>query len=187
MSENEISTELKQPMELGEVFAKSGMFPDVKTQAQAVVKIMAGRELGLSAFQSMASIYIVNGRLALVAQAMSGLINKSKQYKYIVKSLTEDGCTIQIMKDDTEVGVSTFTNKDAAKAGLINKDNYKSYPRNMMFARALSNACRWYCPEVIQGYYCVEELQDLNEEIIPAKTTVAIDVNAEVKNGTEKA
>jgi hypothetical protein len=168
---------LREPMELGEVFAKSGMFPDIKTQAQAVVKIMAGRELNLSPFQSMSSIYIVNGKLALVAQAMSGLINKSKQYKYVVKNLTDEACTIEIMKDDTLTGVSTFTIKDAAKAGLVNKDVWKNYPRNMLFARALSNACRWYCPEVIQGYYTYEELQDLGEPVgQPSKTTVEVEV-----------
>ena len=65
----EIVDELKQPMAIGEVFAKSGMFPDVKSQAQAVVKILAGKELGLSPFESMGSIYVVNGRLSLTAKA----------------------------------------------------------------------------------------------------------------------
>ena len=70
------------------------------------------------------------------------------------------------------------------------KDNYKNYPRNMYFARALSNACRWYCPEVIQGYYTVEELQDLNETVgvpavgLPAKTT--IDITLEANNASPK-
>ena len=43
--ENELQVidELRQPMAIGEVFAKSGMFPDVKSQAQAVVKILAGK------------------------------------------------------------------------------------------------------------------------------------------------
>ena len=84
-----ILDELKQPMAIGEVFAKSGMFPDVKSQSQAVVKILAGKELGLSPFESMASIYIVNGKLALTSKAMSGLIKRSKNYDYIVKKLDE--------------------------------------------------------------------------------------------------
>ena len=36
----------REPMALSEVFLKSGMFPDVKSQAQGVVKILAGKELG---------------------------------------------------------------------------------------------------------------------------------------------
>jgi DUF1365 family protein len=39
---------------------KSGLFPDVKTASQAVVKILCGKELGLSPFQSMKDLYIIN-------------------------------------------------------------------------------------------------------------------------------
>jgi hypothetical protein len=183
----QIIDELKQPMALGEVFSKSGMWPDVKSQAQACVKILAGKELGLLPFESMGSIYMVNGRLALSSKAMAGLIKRSKKYDYVIKKLDETECSIDITGQDGVVGNTVFTFKDAAKAGLVNKDNWKSYPKNMLFARALSNACRFYCPEIIGGYITYEEAEDLISEIIPAKTTVAIDVNAEVKNGTEKA
>lgn len=184
MSENELSTDLlKEPMAIGEVFAKSGMFPDVKSQAQAVVKILAGKELGLSPFEAMGSIYVVNGRLALASKAMAGLIKRSKKYDYVIRKLDETECSIDITNSDGIVGNTTFTFKDAAKAGLVNKENWKSYPKNMLFARALSNACRFYCPEVISGYYSLEEIEDLQEEIVPNKKTVSIDVNAEVTNG----
>lgn len=184
---------LKEPMALGEVFAKSGMFPDVKSQAQAVVKILAGKELGLSPFESMASIYVVNGRLALTSKAMSGLIKRSKRYDYVIKKLDEKECTIAILREEQEIGISTFTMADAAKALLVNKENWKSYPKNMLFARAISNACRFYCPEIISGYYVTEELEDLGEVITPAKTTVSVEVpkpnavEAEVVNGEKKS
>lgn len=178
MGDNEIVVldELKQPMAIGEVFAKSGMFPDVKSQAQAVVKILAGKELGLSPFESMASVYVVNGRLALSSKAMAGLVKRSKKYDYVIKKLDESECVIDITNPDGVVGSTTFTIKDAAKAGLVNKDNWKSYPKNMLFARALSNAARFYCPEVISGYYTVEELEDLGEVLAPAKTSVSVSV-----------
>ena len=182
----QIIDELKQPMALGEVFSKSGLWPDVKSQAQACVKILCGKELGLSPFESMNSIYMVNGRLALATKAMAGLIKRSKKYDYQIKKLDEQECTIDITTPDGVVGTTSFTFKDAAKAGLVNKDNWKNYPRNMLFARALSNACRFFCPEIISGYMSLEEAQDIEAEIIPAKTTVAIDVNAEVASGTEK-
>lgn len=160
---------LKEPMAMGEVFAESGMFPDIKTQAQAVVKIMAGKELGLSAFESMASIYMVNGKLALTSKAMSSLIKKSKKYDYSVDELTETECKVSFYKikegeEDRIIGQSVFTFKDAAKAGLVNKDVWKNYPKNMLFARALSNGARFYCPDAICGYYATEELEDIGQE-----------------------
>lgn len=173
---------LKEPMALGEVFAASGMFPDIKTQAQAVVKIMAGKELGLSSFQSVSGIYMVNGRLALQAGVMSSLVKRSRKYDYTVDELTAEICKLtfyDISKDDHRpLGTSEFTFKDAAKAGLVNKDNWKSYPKNMLFARALSNGARWYCPDVICGWYTEEEVQDIEQPPIDANKTV-IDLTAE--------
>ncbi len=176
---------LKEPMALGNVFAQSGMFPDIKTQAQAVVKIMAGKELGLTPFQSLASIYPVNGRLCLSANAMASLIKKNKQYDYSIDNHDEKECTISFYKIKGEehqpIGISTFTFKDAALAGLANKDNWKNYPKNMLFARALSNGARWYCPDAICGWYTMEEMQDIPSE--PIKASVEITAQGEVTNG----
>lgn len=171
----------KEPMAMGEIFAKSGMFTDIKSATQAVVKIMAGKELGMTPFQSMSSIYIVNGRLSLTSQAMSSLIKKTKKYDYKVVKLDETECSIDFYSSEEKVGNSMFTFKDAVKAGLVNKDVWKSYPKNMLFARALSNGARFYCPDAICGYYSKEEIEDLGEEIAIPKTTVSIDVDGEVK------
>lgn len=192
MSDTELSVfeVLREPMAIGDVFAKSGMFPDVKSQSQAVVKILAGKELGLSPFESMASIYIVNGKLALTSKAISGLVKRSKSYDFIVKKLDDTECTVAIVKNEAEIGTSTFTIKDAAKAGLVNKEVWKSYPKNMLFARAITNACRFYCPEVISGYYATEELEDMGETVgVPAKTEVRVEIaEAEViSDGNKKA
>lgn len=175
----------KEPMAMGEVFQKSGMFPDIKSATQAVVKIMAGKELGLTPFQSMASIYIVNGRLSLTSQAMSSLIKKTKKYDYKVIKMDETECSIDFYSGDEKQGNSTFTFKDAAKAGLVNKDVWKNYPKNMLFARALSNGARFYAPDAICGYYSKEEVEDLGEEILPIKTTVSIDVDGKVNNDSQ--
>lgn len=157
---------LREPMAIGDVFAKSGMFPDIKTQAQAVVKIMAGKELGLSPFQSVSGVYMVNGRLALQANVAASLIKRSRKYDYTVDSLSETECTISFYNTEQEehrfLGNSAYTFKDAAKAGLVNKDNWKNYPKNMLFARALSNGARWYCPDIICGWHTTEEMQDID-------------------------
>lgn len=183
MAENELEL-LKEPMALSDVFVRSGMFPDCKSQAQGIVKILAGKELGLTPFQSMSGIYLVNGRLALQSNVMSGLVRKSKRYDFQVVKIDDEGCSIDFFdisdkESKFKLGTSSFGKIDAAKSGNINKETYKAYPRNMYFARALANGARWYCPDAIMGYHSLEEMQDTEMEIIPAKTTVAIDINAE--------
>jgi hypothetical protein len=181
----QVMDSLKEPMALGEIFAKSGMFKDVKTAAQGCVKILAGKELGLSPIESLNSFYFVNDRLAMYANVMSSLIKRTQKYDYEVEKLDDLECIINFYKviaDKKElIGKSIFTIKDAAKAGLVNKDVWKNYARNMLFSRAMSNGVRWYCPQVVCGYITVEEAQDLNIE--PAKTTVTIENGEVVKNG----
>jgi hypothetical protein len=178
---------LREPMAIGRVFAESGLFPDIKSQAQAVVKIMAGRELGLSPFESMRNLYLVNGKLAIQSNALASLIKLSKKYDYKIDKHDDQECSIsffEIIDGKKEpLGVSTFTFKDAAKAGLANKDVWKNYPKNMLFARSLSNGVRFYCPDAACGWaLTAEEAEDLLPE--NRKDTITITSDGTVINGT---
>jgi len=182
--ENEVMEfeSLREPMAMGNVFAQSGMFPDIKTQAQAAVKILAGRELGLSPFESMKNLYMVSGKLAIQSNAMASLIKTNPKYDYKVESLTNEECKILFIEIDgdkqKELGVSEFTFKDAAKAQLVNKENWKSYPKNMLFARALANGVRFYCPDAACGWITTEEAENIYD--IDKKQTIEITKDGEV-------
>lgn len=184
--ENEVQAleVLREPMALGEVFFQSGMFVDIKSQSQAVVKILAGKELGLSPMESMNNLYMVNNHIALTAKIIASKIKRSGKYDYKVNKLDDTECSLtffEILKDGTKekLGDSVFTFKDAAKAGLVNKDNWKNYPKNMLYARALSNGNRWFCPDVTTGFYSTEEMEDLQPGA--KESVVTIDTNGEVK------
>jgi hypothetical protein len=141
---------------LAEIFARSGFFADTRDAAQAMVKIQAGRELGLGAVASMTGIYIVKGRVSLAAQTMGLLVQRSNKYRYRQVELTDKVCTIRFFEGADPVGESTFTVAEANRAGT---QNMGKFPKNMLWARAMSNGCRWYCPEVFGGpVYTPEEL-----------------------------
>ena len=176
---------LTEPMALGNVFVQSGMFPDIKTQAQAVVKIIAGKEIGLAPMESMQNIYMTPaGKIGVMAKIVGALIKKSTKYDYTIEKLDDTECIIAFYIIDKEgkrieLGKSPFTFKDAAKAGLANKDNYKNYPRNMNFARALMNGARWYTPDIYCGY-AVEELEKAED----VTSIITINKKGEVNNGS---
>jgi len=159
---------VSKEMVMGEVFAKSGMFPDIKNAAQGYVKILAGKELGLSPIQALNSFYFVNGRLGIMSQAVSALVKKSGKYDYQIVSHTDQECVIEfylVNGDKKKIGTSKFDMKAAAKAGIINKDVWKNYPMNLLFARAMMNGVRFFCPDAISSLtYSVEELRDLEPE-----------------------
>lgn len=155
---------LQDVMTLGNVLVKSGYFDGVKDQAQAVVKILYGQELGIGPIAAMRSVYIVNGKPSLDAGLISSLIKRSGRYDYRVVKHDDEGCELQFFEGGKPVGTSTYTRKDAQQAGAFdgkNSYNYKKYPRNMYFARAITNGARWYCADIFSGpIYTRDELED---------------------------
>lgn len=146
--------------QMGGVFARSGFFADAREEAQAIVKIQAGRELGIAPVASMTGIYIVKGRVTLSATVMAAIIRMSERYDYRVLKHTDQECVIEFRGKSGEVlGQSGFTMSDAKRAGLDKGDNWKAYPKNMLYARALSNGAKWYCPDIFAGgAYTPDEL-----------------------------
>lgn len=159
---------LAETMELGDVLAQSGMFTDARQAAQAVVKVLAGQELGFGPIASMTGIHMVKGRITLSANLMAAAIKGHAHYNYRVLTLDDSGCEIAFFENGEEVGHSKFTANDAKNAGLAGGDNYKKYPRNMYFARALSNGARWYCPDIFGGnaVYTPDELGEAEAVVV---------------------
>lgn len=154
---------LEDTMQLGDVLAKSGYFTDARQAAQAVVKVLAGREIGFGPIASMTGIYIVKGRVSLGASLMAAAVKRHGGYDYRVIKHDESGCEIAFYQGEEELGRSVFTMKDAQQAGLAtgpNSHSWRHYPRNMLFARAMSNGVKWFCPDVSYGVpmYTPEEL-----------------------------
>lgn len=163
-----MSTELvRRPMPdaltLGKVFAASGYFRDARDEAQAIVKILAGQELGIPAVASMTGVYIVKEKVNLSANLIGAVIKRSGRYTYRVREMADKACRLEFFEKNgtgwESIGVSDFTWEDATKAGLVGSDTWKKFPRNMLFARALSNGAKWYCPDVFGGpIYTPDEL-----------------------------
>ena len=145
--------------------AASGYFKDAQDVAKAIVKVQAGLELGVPPIASMAGIHIVEGKPTLSSGLIASRIKASGKYRFVVKKHTETECELEFKEklDGTweSVGVSTFTMTDASKAGIGGRANWKRYPKNMLFARAISNGARWYCADIFTGsVYTTEEIQD---------------------------
>lgn len=142
---------------LAQLLSQSNFFEDCKQAAQAGVKILAGMELGFPAFASMTGIYIIKGKPAIGANLMAAAVKRSGKYNYRVIEHTDQSCKIAFFEHGQQIGLSEFTAKDAAKTGT---QNMGKFPRNMLFARAISNGVKWFCPDIFLGapVYTPEEL-----------------------------
>ncbi|MES2382446.1 MAG: hypothetical protein V4538_15470 [Bacteroidota bacterium] len=159
-------------MNMAKVFAESGMFADTKQAAQAFVKIQAGQEIGIPPFQSMSGIHIIQGKVTIGAGVIASRVKGSGKYDYKVIKQDDTICSLDFYQGKEKLGNSTFTIDDAKKALTKNIDKF---PRNMLFARAVSNGVKWYCPDVFSGPVYTPEEMDFNE---PNKTieTTHVDV-----------
>lgn len=153
--------------DMGDIFVKSGYFKDARDQAQAIVKILYGRELGFSPVISMSGIHIIEGKPALSANLLGAMVKRSGKYDYRIVTLTDTACSLEFTQDGKVSGTSDFTMNDANRAGVVRQGSgWTKYPRNMLFARALSNGAKMFCPELSAcPVYVPEELgADVNAE-----------------------
>jgi len=176
---------LADPHALGNVLAASGYFSDARDAAQAVVKVLAGAELGFGPIASMTGVYIVKGRVTLSANLMAACVKRHPKYDYRVGEHTDTRADVAFL-DATKkcgdckgsgkvggarcpdcygaglaaLGHSEFTMDDARTALLANGENWKKYPRNMLLWRAMSNGAKFFCPDAFSGapVYTPDEL-----------------------------
>ena len=167
---------------------ESGYFSDVKSKAQAIVKVMAGAELGLPPFASMTGIHIIQGKPVLGANVMATLVKNDGRYDYQIKTATNDVCELNwfeggsVGRIDRQIGTSSFTMAEAKAAGLVGKDNWKKYPSDMLFARAISRGARRFAPGIFGGspVYTPDEMgADVDEEGNVVVESVMVDVEAD--------
>jgi len=146
---------------IGKMMAISGYFSDARDAAQAAVKVQAGLEMGFGPFASMTGIHIIQGRPAVGANLMASAVKANPRYDYRVRKMDDSEVIIEFFEFEggkkESIGTSSFTIDDARKAQV---KNLEKFPRNMLFARAMSNGIRWFCPDVFMGNptYTPEEL-----------------------------
>ena len=153
---------------IGQTMARSGMFPDVTDGAKALVKILAGKEIGVTPFQAMTNIHIIQGKATMGANLMAAKVKGSGKYDYRVSELSSEKCSILFKQRDSladggwaDLGKFTYSLEDAKRAGLVKSgSSWEKYPQNMLFARAISSGVRIYCPDVFNGnlVYVPEEM-----------------------------
>lgn len=165
--------------------------------------IAMGRDLGLNAALSLQLIHIIGGKPALSAGARATFLAQAG-YSWRPVVHTDKQCTLRFWDKNgpmTDVDGKpldvTITIEDAERAGWVQNSrgsgkvgNYDKVPKNMLFARVISNFHRWYAPHVVGAQvYDAGEIMDrvieateeksnskldaLEAELVAAKTEVA--------------
>jgi len=163
--------------EQANILVKSGLLPvSIKSAEAAIAIMLMGKELGMGPMMSFQGIDFIRGVLAIRPKTKVALARKSGLIaKFIIKE-TEDSCEVTMTrKDDGSSFTSTFTMKDAQRAGLLGKDNWRSWPKNMLRWRAIGDCCNVLIPEVVGAYYTADELgAETNADGIPIEKEMVL-------------
>lgn len=139
-------------------FVPKGLRGNVEATAAA---ILTGRELGLSPMNSLANIFVVQGRPAMYARSMVALV-LSHGHEIERTAATEQSVTVRARRKGSQ-NWQTFewTMARAQKAGYTSNALYSKDPIAMLTAKAQTEACRTMFADVLSGMAAtsVEEIE----------------------------
>jgi len=154
-------SDIGQGVQLAKLLVASRLLPkSIATPEAAFVVIMAGRELGLTAMQSIRSIHVVDGKPTMSADLMVALTKRSPACEFLrlVESTTERAAYETRRRGEPDTTTIGFTIDDASKAGLLGRGPWRQYPAAMLRARAAAAICRAVYPDLMLGVYETDEL-----------------------------
>ena len=128
--------------------------------ANVLAVILYGQELGFGPMSSLNLINLVKGKTTLSAQGMNALVTKRGGRISVVDSTLSE-CTVKGTRDGETMTVK-WTMEDAKRAGLANGHNWKKYPKEMLYARAVSTLCRRQWPDILLGLYTPDEIMGID-------------------------
>lgn len=158
----------------------------VSSPEAALMILLTGRDLGLSASQSLRAIYVVSGKPVLSADAMVAAVRRSGLCEsWRVIETTVERCTIETRRRGEEHSErETFSLEDAKRAKLDAKDVWRLYPRDMLRHRCAAGLARRVYPDVILGCYVPGELDDATA-VAPTFSSAPIDTAPSVEEIAE--
>ena len=162
--------------------AKGGLF-GVKTADQAISLMLLCQAEGLHPMTAVSQYHIIQGRPALKSDALLARFQQAGG-KVEWPVYQDDKVTGRFSHPQGGTLEVTWTMKDAARAGLANKEVWRQYPRSMLRARVLAEGIRTVYPGVMAGTYTVEEVRDFGpgpaalHHSLPGRDQEGDDLNA---------
>lgn len=159
---------------LAKAVCMAGMNPKgMETPEKCMIAIMRGLEVGLTPFQALDKIAIVNGRPTIWGDGALGLVRGSGLCEYVKETVEHEGdkrtatCETK-RKGEREPIRRTFSVADAKKAGLWGKAGpWTQFADRMLSMRARAFCLRDGFADVLGGLYLKEELDNGPQDDTP--------------------
>lgn len=171
-----------EPANFGELkalaaHAAQSQFFGAKNESQALMLMMAGRDLGLSYTQALRVFHVIEGKPTLSADGMVAVCIQSGACEYFRVDGDDTAATATTRRRGQPEQSCTFSLDDAKRAGLLGKGNWSKYPGRMLKARAKANLARDVYPELLAGLCDPDEMS--TERSAPAAVEVVVEARQE--------
>lgn len=153
--------DLQSQMDYSKALAAASIIPkDYRNQpANILVAIGYAQALGEAPIAALTDVYVVNGRPSMSASMMHRRALEAGHRVRVVANDQEATASIWRRDDPSYEHKVTWTIQQAQAAGLTKNPTWKSFPAAMLRSRAISEACRIACPEVLgPAKYTPDEL-----------------------------
>jgi len=159
-----VGNELDQMVKIANVLGEAPFYKKLGP-AGIVAILLTAKEMGIAPMIALnGGLYTFDGKVTLSAQIMNAMVI-SAGHRIDIIEMTDKKCHLRLWRKDRANTArpsqdSIYTIEMAEKAKLLGKDNWKYYPQDMLFSKALGSGVRKYMPDVIANTYVHGELDD---------------------------
>lgn len=158
----------------------SGLYNTVGGEAKILMILLAAQDLNIKPTVALnGGIWNIQGKIEISARLMSSMIRKAG-HSISFKQCDSKACILVGKRaDNGDMMEASFTIEDAQKAGLANRDVWKKFTEDMLYARCLSRLARRLFADVIGTAYVEGEIRDC--EMITVTPEIKEQAEPEIK------
>jgi hypothetical protein len=150
---------------LAHAIAASKQFQGAYSPEIVISKMLAAQALDIPIFTALQNIDYIDGKSEINGALIAALIDRDPSYDYQILHSDNQYCQIEFFKNGKTRGVAQFSMQEAQQAGLAQKKNWKTYPEDMLFWRAMSRGGKRYCGGLFLGsFYSEGEISQKEEK-----------------------
>lgn len=159
MANDLVNVPLEQVETMANAVAQSGLF-GFKSAAQAFALMCVAQADGIPPIKAVQQYHIIEGKPALKSEAMLARFQAAGG-KIRWTERTAQRVSLWLSHPQSGELEVSWDMERAKAAGLAGKNQWRSYPMQMMSARCISEGVRALCPACLGGFYTPEEERDM--------------------------
>ena len=144
------------------------------SDAKVTAAILYSRELGLPPLTGLGGVHVIEGSAGISAELMRALILQAG-HELAIPEMTREKCVVKGRRKGSEEWTTStwtmgeanltqvFLSKEKGWGPISSKAQWKSWPTEMLLARATTRLARMIFPDVVHGMRSVEELTDMTQ------------------------